>query len=151
MQSTAKTVVEYIDSLEEDRRKVISELRKTIKANLPKGFEEELSYGMIGYVVPFSIFPGGYHCNPKLPLPFINIGSQKNFVVMHHMGVYANPELLEWFVGEYPKHSKFKLDMGKGCIRFKKMDDIPYALIGELATKIDVKQWTEYCSKYSKK
>src|SRR5580658_4547784 len=129
MQSKAKTVDKYIDELPDDRKKAISEIRKVILKNLPKGFAEEMSYGMIGFVIPLSLYPKGYRCNPSLPLPYMNLGSQKNFIVLHHMGVYADKKLLDWFTKEYPKHCKTKLDMGKGCIRFKKMDDIPYKLI----------------------
>ena len=142
MQSTATTVNEYIDSLPEERKAAITKLRKTIKANLPKGFEEVMSYGMIGFVVPHSIYPKGYHCNPKLPLPFINIGSQKNYIVLHHMGVYAIANLLDWFVAEYEKLPA-KIDMGKGCIRFKKPEEIPFELIGELVKKVTVEQWID--------
>lgn len=141
MQSTAKTVDNYLNELPEERKIAFLKLRNSILNNLPKGFEEEMSYGMLGYVVPHSIYPDGYHCNPKLPLPFINIGSQKNFIVLHHLGIYANPELLEWFTTEYPKHSLQKLDMGKGCIRFKKLDQIPFDLIAELARKMTVEEW----------
>ena len=141
MQSNSKTPQEYVDSLPEDRKIAIEELRKVIKSNLPEGFQEEMSYGMLGYVVPHSIYPKGYHCKPNLPLPFINIASQKNFIALYHMGVYANPELLDWFVAEYSKHVKSKIDMGKSCIRFKKMEDIPFELIGELAAKMTVFEW----------
>jgi uncharacterized protein YdhG (YjbR/CyaY superfamily) len=144
MQSTAKTVNDYLNELPEERKLAFLKLRNNILKNLPKGFEEQMSYGMLGYVVPHSIYPSGYHCNPKLPLPFISIGSQKNFIVLHHMGIYANPALLEWFTTEYPKHSTLKLDMGKGCIRFKKMDQIPFDLIGELAVKMSVEDWINY-------
>lgn len=135
------TVEDYMKNLPEDRREVMEALRKVIKKNLPKGFEETMNYGMIGYVVPHSIYPAGYHCDTKLPLPFMNIASQKNNISFYHMGIYAMPELLEWFVGEYPKHAKSKLDMGKSCIRLKKMDDIPYELIGQLVKKVSVKEW----------
>jgi uncharacterized protein YdhG (YjbR/CyaY superfamily) len=141
MQSTAKTVEEYLNELPEERKVHFSKLRKSILNTIPKGFEEQMSYGMLGYVVPHTIYPSGYHCNTKLPLPFINIGSQKNFFALHHLGIYANPELLEWFTTEYPKHSTQKLDMGKGCIRFKKLDQIPYDLIAELAGKMSVEDW----------
>ncbi|AYN04454.1 DUF1801 domain-containing protein [Flavobacterium sp. 140616W15] len=141
MQSSAKTIEEYLSSLPEERKLSFLKLRETILNNIPKGFTEELSYGMLGYLVPHSIYPAGYHCNPKLPLPFINIASQKNFIALYHMGIYAKPELLEWFVTEYPKHSKQKLDMGKSCIRFKKMDDIPYDLIAALVQKMSVTEW----------
>jgi hypothetical protein len=143
MQSTAKTVNDYLEEIPEERKVAFLKLRNSILDNLPKGFEEEISYGMLGYVVPHSIYPNGYHCNPKLPLPFINIGSQKNFIAMHHLGIYANPELLDWFTNEYPKHSTQKLDMGKGCIRFKKMEHIPFDLIAELAGKLTVEEWIE--------
>lgn len=141
MQSKAATPKEYIDSLPEDRKKPMSELRKVILKNLPKGFSEVMSYGMIGYVVPHSLYPHGYHCDPKQPLPFMCIASQKNFIAVYHMGVYANKVLLKWFTTEYAKQSKTKLDMGKSCIRFKKLDDIPFKLIGELASKITPRDW----------
>ncbi|KIC01250.1 hypothetical protein OA88_14930 [Flavobacterium sp. JRM] len=155
MQSSAATIEEYLTSLPEERKISFLKLRETILNNLPKGFTEELSYGMLGYLVPHSIYPAGYHCNPKLPLPFINIASQKNFVALYHMGIYAKPELLEWFVAEYPKYSKQKLDMGKSCIRFKKMDDIPFELIAQLVQKMSVEDWincyeTEFKYKQSK-
>ncbi|MCD0476586.1 DUF1801 domain-containing protein [Flavobacterium sp. EDS] len=141
MQSSAKTIEEYLSSLPEERKLPFLKLRETILNNIPKGFTEEVSYGMLGYLVPHSIYPEGYHCNPKLPLPFINIASQKNFIALYHMGIYAKPDLLDWFVTEYPKHTKQKLDMGKSCIRFKKMDEIPFDLIAELVQKISVAEW----------
>lgn len=141
MQSKAATVEEYIQELPEVHKAAIEKLRMTIKEHLPEGFSEGMAYGMIGYAVPHSIYPNGYHCNPKLPLPFISIASQKNFVALYHMGIYANPELLNWFTGEFPKHSKYKLDMGKSCIRFKNPDSIPFDLIAELSRKISVKDW----------
>jgi uncharacterized protein YdhG (YjbR/CyaY superfamily) len=144
MQSTASTPQEYLNSLPEDRKLAIEKLRKAILENLPKGFHEEMSYGMLGYVVPHTIYPNGYHCNPKLPLSFMALASQKNFIALYHMGIYANPELLNWFTTEFSKHSKLKLDMGKSCIRFKNMNDIPYALIGELASKVTVELWIEW-------
>ena len=143
MTSEVKTPEEYIRQLPEVRQRVMSKLRKTILDNLPKGFEETMSYGMLGFVVPHSIYPDGYHCKPETPLPFINLASQKNFVAVYHMGIYANTELMNWFVSEYPKYSKRKLDMGKSCIRFKKIDEIPYQLIGDLATKMSVNQWID--------
>lgn len=138
MQSTAKTPSEYVDSLPDERKNVIENIRKTILDNLPKGFEETISYGMLGYVVPHSIYPSGYHCDPKTPLPFISVASQKNFIAVYHMGIYADETLLNWFVAEYPKHCKTKLDMGKSCIRFKKVNDIPLDLLGQLVTKMTV-------------
>jgi uncharacterized protein YdhG (YjbR/CyaY superfamily) len=143
MRSEVKTPKEYLDSLPEDRKDAITELRKVILKNLPKGFEECMSYGMVGYVVPHSKYPNGYHCDPKLPLPFMGFASQKNFVAFYHMGIYADQKLLQWFTDEYPKHSKAKLDMGKSCIRFKKLDQIPYKLIGELVSKISPEKWIE--------
>jgi uncharacterized protein YdhG (YjbR/CyaY superfamily) len=141
MKYESTSIDDYISQLPEDRQGPIKKIRALFQEHLPSGFQETLSYGMIGFVVPHSIYPGGYHCNPKLPLPFINIASQKNFIALYNMGIYANPEILEWFTSEYPKHCKRKLDMGKSCVRFKKMDDIPYDLIKELATKITVKKW----------
>ena len=141
MRSEANTPDEYINSLPEDRKKVMTELRKAIKKNIDKKFAEGMGYGMMGYSVPHKIYPAGYHCDPKQPLPFMGIASQKNFIAVYHMGVYANKKLLDWFVKEFPKHSKSKLDMGKSCIRFKKMDDVPVKLIGELAAKMTAKEW----------
>ncbi|MFI5161298.1 MAG: DUF1801 domain-containing protein [Sphingobacteriales bacterium] len=145
MQSTAKTPDEYVASLPPDRKEAISKLRDAILNNLPEGFEETIGYGMLGYVVPHSLYPKGYHCDPKVPLPYMNLGSQKNFVALHAMCVYGNSNLHDWFVAEYPKYSKAKLDMGKACIRFKKMDDIPYELVGQLAAKMTVQQWIDIC------
>jgi uncharacterized protein YdhG (YjbR/CyaY superfamily) len=141
MQSKATTVETYIAELPEDRKKAMTELRKVIKKNLPKGFKEGMGYGMIGWSVPHSIYPAGYHCNPKDPLPFIGLASQKNSINLYHMGIYADPKLLKWFQDAHAKSSPKKLDMGKSCIRFKKPEDIPYDLIGELASKITVDDW----------
>lgn len=143
MQSKATTPDAYVEELPEERIAPFKKLRATIKKNIPKGFEEGMGYGMMGYSVPHKIFPDGYHCDPKQPLPFAGLASQKNFIALYHMGIYADPKLLKWFTDEYPKHSKTKLDMGKSCIRFKKMDDIPYDLIGELMQKMTVKDWVE--------
>lgn len=141
MQPTATTAEQYLSELPEDRISAVTELRNLVVENLPKGFEETMSYGMITYVVPHSIYPNGYHCNPKQALPFISIASQKNFIALHHMGIYADDNLLEWFESEYPRHTSTKLDMGKGCIRFKKVNQIPFKLIGELVSKISVENW----------
>ncbi|HYK76935.1 MAG TPA: DUF1801 domain-containing protein [Daejeonella sp.] len=116
-------------------------LRETILKNIPTGFEEVMSYGMIGYVVPHHIYPAGYHCTPQLPLPFVNIASQKNFIALYHMALYASPQLHAWFTEQYPLHSRQKLDMGKSCIRFKKLEEIPYDLIGQLIQKVSVDAW----------
>lgn len=147
MKIEANNPIDYISNLPEERQEAMSRLRQTILDNLPKGFEETMSYGMIGYVVPHSIYPDGYHCTPELPLPFMSIASQKNFVALYHMGIYADKELYDWFVTDYPKHVKTKLDMGKSCIRFKKIETIPYDLIAELCTRMTVKQWIELYEK----
>lgn len=143
MQSKAKTVEEYLFSLPEDRKKVMTEMRRVILKNLPRGFEEVMAYGMIGYVVPHALYAKGYHANPETPLPFINIASQKNFIALYHMGLYSNGKLLDWFKDQWGEVTTKKLDMGKSCIRFKKPEDIPMALIGELVSKITPKQWIE--------
>lgn len=143
MQSKAATIDQYLSELPDDRQEPMKKLRQTILDNLPEGFSEGMGYGMIGYAVPKDKYPAGYHCDPKLPLPFASIASQKNNIALYHMGIYASPEILEWFQQEYPKHSKTKLDMGKGCVRFKKVDQIPYELIGELMQKISMEQWIE--------
>src|SRR5688572_4439066 len=109
MQSSAKTVDEYIETLPDERRKAVAELRKVIKKNIPKGFKEEMGYGAAGYVVPHSKYPSGYHCDPKQPLPFMGFASQKNFIALYHMGLYSDQKLLKWFQSEFPKHSKARL------------------------------------------
>ena len=134
-------VQQYIDQLEGTRKPEFLELRKIIVDNLPKGFEECIGYGMIGYVVPHSIYPAGYHCTPKLPLPFLNLVMRKDIITFYHMGLYSDEKLLDWFKDEYSKFTKLKLDMGKSCVRFKKSGDIPYALIGALLQKVSVEDW----------
>ena len=152
MQSKATTVDNYIAELPEDRQKAIATLRSVIKKNLPKGFKEGMGYGMMGWSVPHTIYPAGYHCKPSEPLPFAGLASQKDSINFYHMGIYADPKLLNWFVEEYPKHSKQKLDMGKSCVRFKKLDEIPYKLIGELMKKMSAKDWiAKYESMYKPK
>lgn len=141
MQSTAQTPDQYLAELPEERKEPMQKLRKLLQSNLDGEFEECMQYGMLGFVVPHSVYPAGYHCDPKVPLPFISVASQKNFIAFYHMGMYSNPTLLDWFVAEYPKHCKSKLDMGKSCIRFKKMDDIPYDLMAELVKKMGVNDW----------
>ncbi len=143
MQSKATTPEQYLNELPEERQEPVRKLRQVIKDNLPPGFEETMSYGMLGFVVPHSLYPPGYHCDTKLPLPFINLASQKNFVAVYHSGIYAIPELYEWFTEEYGKRVKTKLDMGKSCIRLKKMDQIPYNLFADLATKLTAQEWIE--------
>lgn len=141
MKANGKTVNEILTNLPEDRAETFNKLHEIILKNLPKGFEPGISYGGLGYVIPHSLYPAGYHCKPEEPLPFAGIASQKGSINFYHMGIYADPALMEWFVQEYPKHCKQKLDMGKSCIRFKKMDDIPYKLIEELMKKISAKDW----------
>ena len=151
MKIVAKSPEDYISQLPQERVEAITKLRQVIVANLPSGFEETMLYDMISYVVPHSIYPAGYHVKPETPLPFISIASQKNFVALYHMGVYAFPELLDWFTAEYPTYVKTKLDMGKSCIRFKKIETIPYQLIGELVSKMTVDQWIEIYESNTKK
>lgn len=141
MTSTAKTAQAYLDSLPEDRKAPVQQLREVIVQNLPAGFSECMSYGMVSYAVPHSKYPAGYHCDPKQPLPFVSLASQKNFIALYHMGLYTMPQLLQWFKEEYPKHSKSKLDMGKSCIRFKKPEQIPFELIGQLMQKVTPDEW----------
>ncbi|MBK7884988.1 MAG: DUF1801 domain-containing protein [Chitinophagaceae bacterium] len=151
MQSQAISVEEYISQLPEERQSAITQLRKEIKKNLPKGFQEVMNYGMIGYVVPHILYPDGYHCNPAQPLPFINIASQKSHIAVYHMGLYADTALLKWFIEAYNNQAKVKLDMGKSCIRFKKTADIPFSLIGDLAAKVTPQQWIACYEKVLKK
>ncbi len=141
MQIPADSIQDYLSKVPEERKEAFTKLFETISKNLPKGFQTNLSYGMIGWSVPLETFPAGYHCSPGTPLPFINLASQKNFIALYHMGIYANDELLNWFVEEYSKHSKRKLDMGKSCIRFKKPDEIPFELIAELSKRMTPKDW----------
>ena len=141
MHSNAVTGEEYLAELPEERRKIMADLRSAIKKNLPKGFEERMGYGMLGWVVPHKLYSSGYHCDPKQPLPFMGLASQKNHIALYHMGIYSSKALLDWFVAEWPKHSSKKLDMGKSCIRFRKPEDVPVALIGKLAAKMTPEEW----------
>lgn len=141
MQYFVDSIDQYMDAIPEDRREPMNKLREVIIKNLPKGFHEQINYGMLGWVVPHSTYPAGYHCDPKQPLPFLAIASQKNFIALYHMGIYADKELHDWFVAEFPNHSKYKLDMGKSCMRFKKADAIPFELIGQLVAKMTSEQW----------
>ncbi len=143
MHSDASTPDEYFANLPDDRKEPMAKLRKVIRKNLPKGFAEQMGYGSPGWVVPHNLYPAGYHCDPKQPLPFLGIASQKNNIALYHMGIYSDPELLEWFKTEWAKSTAEKLDMGKSCIRFKKLDKIPLDLIGKLVSKITPKQWIE--------
>lgn len=151
MQISSTSIEDYVSKLPEERQEVFKKLFDTINNNLPEGFEENISYGMIGWAVPLEKYPAGYHCTPGSPLPFISVASQKNFIAVYHMGIYAKPELLNWFTEEFPRHSKRKLDMGKSCIRFKKMDEIPFELIAELSKKMTVDEWISlYEANYKK-
>ena len=142
MTSTAKSPKEYLTKLPEDRKKAMNDLRDVILKHLPPGFEEGMLYGMIGYYVPKSVYEPGYHVGKEwTPLAFINIASQKNFIALYHSGIYADPDLLKWFKTEFPKHSKYKLDMGKSCVRFKKVDAIPLDLVAELCRKMTPQEW----------
>ncbi|RCU42493.1 DUF1801 domain-containing protein [Chryseobacterium lacus] len=141
MKANGTTVKEILANVPEERAEAFNKLHETIIENLPEGFEAAISYGGLGYVVPHSLYPSGYHCKPEEPLPFAGIASQKNSVNLYHMGIYSDPEVMKWFTEEYPKHSKRKLDMGKSCIRFKKTEDIPFELIGELMKKMTVQDW----------
>ncbi|MDX2190199.1 MAG: DUF1801 domain-containing protein [Bacteroidota bacterium] len=143
MQIPIKQVEEYLNNIQDDRKTAFFELRKTILENLPTGFEEVFNYKMIGYAVPHATYPKGYHVNPKLPLPFIYIGSQKNNIVMHHMGLYEG-ELLNWFTNEWKQSQTLKLDMGKCCIRFKNPEKIPFDLIGKLCQRVSPTDWVGY-------
>lgn len=134
---------EYLNNLPTDRKQVIADIRKVIVENLPTGFKEIIGYNMLCYVVPHELYPKGYHCNPKLPLNFISLASQKNYISLHHMGLYEGA-LLTWFKNEWPKHSDKKLDMGVCCIRFKKPEDVPFDLIAELCKKMTVSDWVNY-------
>ena len=152
MKIKANSISEYLENIPKERKAVMQKLISTINKNLPKGFKEQLNYGMPSWVVPHSLYPDGYHCTPELPLPFMSIASQKNFIAVYHMGIYANPELMQWFVSEYPKYCSRKLDMGKSCIRFKKIEEIPFELIAEISTKMSPKDWIElYEDKFKKK
>lgn len=150
MQSKAETVADYLTTLPDERAEIMAALRSEIKKNLPKGFEETMQYGMISYVVPHKLYPAGYHCNPKEALPFMSLASQKNHIAIYHMAVYQGA-LHDWFVKEFKKHSSKKLDMGKSCIRFKKADDVPVKLFGELAKKLKPKEWIEMYEKSLKR
>ena len=151
MRYVATSPEDYLAQLPEEQQSVLEQLRKTVLQNIPPGFTECINYNMIGYVVQHSAYPAGYHCDPKQPLPFINLAAQKNFVALYHMGLYADETLLAWFTQEYPKHSTSKLDIGKSCLRFKKTADIPFDLIGELMHKMTVEQWIALYEKKFKK
>jgi hypothetical protein len=135
------TIAEYFDALSLDRKAAMEKLRDTIRVNLPAGFEERLNYGLPSWVVPHSTYGPGYHVDPSLPLPFLAIASTKGHIGLYHMGIYASPSLMEWFMKAWPNHCKKKLNMGKSCIRIRKVEDTPYALIGDLCQKMTVQEW----------
>ena len=143
MQSKAKTVEAYLRELPEERRDAIEAIRKVILENLPKGIEEGMQYGMIGYFVPFSVYPAGYHCDPKQPLPFASLASQKNHMAIYMFGIYTMAEHRDWFVEEWKKTGK-KLDIGKSCVRFKKLEDVPLEIVGKAIKRMSVKKSIEF-------
>ena len=151
MQSKALTPDAYLAEIPLDRQKAFIKLRSVIRKNLPKGFKEVMGYGMMGWAVPHSKYPAGYHCNPKDPLPFMGLASQKHFIAIYHMGIYAEPALLKWFTTAHAKASSKRLDMGKSCIRYKNPDDIPFELIGELSTKMTPDEWIAIYEKNMKR
>jgi uncharacterized protein YdhG (YjbR/CyaY superfamily) len=143
MQNPAATVAEYLQSLPPDRRESINAVRKVILANMDPLLEEGMTYGMIGYYVPHRHYPAGYHCDPKMPLPYAGLASQKNHMSLYTMSVYGHMPTLEWFQKAWAKSGK-KLDMGKSCIRFKKLEDLPLDVIGELVRKVPVAKYIGY-------
>lgn len=149
VQSKAKTIEEYLAELPPDRRDAINAVRKVILKNLPKGYEEMMQYGMIGYAVPLKLYPAGYHCDPSQPLCYCALASQKNYLSLYLMCVYGDKETHKWFVKEYKASGK-KLDMGKSCIRFKKLDDLPLDVIGQAVARMPVRkliEWNEVARK----
>ncbi len=143
MNYDVNTIEAYLDAIPEDRRKAVSQLIDLMRTHLPNGFEENISYKTPTFVVPHSLYPAGYHCDPKQALPFVSVASQKNFIALYHMGLYADPELMKWFLSRWAAISKTKPDMGKSCIRFKNPEKIPFGLIAELLEKISPQQWIE--------
>lgn len=141
MRIDATDATDYVDQLPPDRAQAVTRLLAVLREHLPTGFEETMQYGMPSFVVGKKMYPAGYHCDPDLPLPFVSVGNQKGHVGLYHMGIYAMPDVLAWFQDEWPRHVPTKLDMGKSCIRFKRMDRIPYELVGELAEKISPSEW----------
>jgi hypothetical protein len=151
MKPTGATVAAILENISEERKEAFQRLHQIILDHLAPGLEPGLSYGNLGYVVPHSLYPAGYHCKPSEPLPLAWIASQKNSINFYHMGIYADPKLLDWFVAEYPKHSTQKLDMGKSCMRFKKPEHIPFELIGQLMGKMSAQDWIEMYERLYKK
>jgi hypothetical protein len=134
---TASTVAQYLAALPADRRAALSAVRKVINENLPERYEEGMQFGMIGWYVPLSLYPAGYGENPKVPLPLVGLASQKSGMVLHFIGLYLNPTLSTWFTSEYQKCGK-KLDMGKGCVRFKKLEDLALEVVGRTDARVSV-------------
>lgn len=141
--STPNSISEYLEALPQERQEPMERLISVVRANIPAGFEEAISYGMPGWVVPHNLYTAGYHVDPELPLPFMSLASQRNHIALYHMGIYASPPLLDWFVQAHTEHSKTKLNMGKSCIRFKNVKNIPYDLIGQLCARMSVQNWIE--------
>lgn len=151
MQSKATTVNAYLSELSPDRRASIEAVRKVILANLDHDYEEGIQYGMIGYFIPHRIYPAGYHCDPKQPLPFVGLASQKNHMAVYMMCLYGDGSLTTWFQSEWKKTGK-KLDMGKSCIRFKTSDDLALDVIGEAIRRVPASKYIEiYESAFVKK
>jgi hypothetical protein len=149
MQSKAQTVEQYLAELPEERREIVAAVRAAILRNLDKSYAEVMQYGMIGYCVPHSVYPAGYHCDPKQPLPFAGLASQKNHVAVYLMSLYGSPEEEAWFrdawANEVEKGRAKKLDMGKSCIRFKKLEDVPLNVIGQAIKRMPAKKYIAWC------
>ena len=146
MQSKATTVEEYLSELPADRRKALEAVREVVLKNLDKDYEEGMQYGMIGYYVPHRVYPAGYHCDPRQPLPFASLGSQKNHMALYLMCVYGESDLATWFRQAWAKTGK-KLDMGKSCVRFKKLDDLALDVIAEAIKRVPAKKYIEHCER----
>lgn len=143
MNHEANTIEEYLDRIPADRKHAVSKLIELMRTQMPPGFQETISYKMPSFVVPHSLYAAGYHCDKSQPLPFVSLASQKNFIALYHMGLYADPTLMTWFLDEWPRHSANKPDMGKSCIRFKNPEKIPYELLAALLAKVSPQQWIE--------
>ncbi|MEO5718560.1 MAG: DUF1801 domain-containing protein [Chthoniobacterales bacterium] len=135
----ASTVTQYLAALPADRRAALSAVREVINENLPEGYEEGMQFGMIGWYVPLSLYPAGYGENPKVPLPLVALASQKSGMVLHFLSFYGHATLSTWFVSEYQKSGK-KLDMGKGCVRFKKLEDLALDVVGRTVARVSVEE-----------
>ena len=142
MAETVRSVDEYLAALSDEQLAAMRALRDSINSRIPPGFSEAFAYGMITWVVPKESYPAGYHCDPTKPLMLMGLSAGKSAVTLHHMGLYSGV-LVEWLKQEWEKNASGKLDMGKGCIRFKKLENIPTQLIGDLATKLTPEQWVE--------